>query len=468
MRQAVSEERPDSDLRADIVTPLYCATALFSLLALSILVGSQRDVGVTSYLLPTALLASTLAAHLARQHDRIELSGLIMAAALGLLPLATLFTTGLEHNPVIFIAPLGVMIGMIVGSLRAGVAITCAGLALIAASAAINLATTSILVPTTLALMLLATAAFSGWAADAIHGTIAWALDTLAKSERRESLLRETQAELQRAIYERERLNSALQQTNQDLDEARRAAEEAYRSKSSFMARMSHELRTPLNLVIGFSTAMLEHPEMYEQQPLPAIYHSDVLAIRSSGAHLLGLINDILDLSKAEADKLDLHKAPLALEPLLDEMYKTAGALLIDRPVAMQRDWVGPLPTLPVDETRIRQVLLNLLSNASKFTDRGEIGLGASVEAGEVRVWVRDTGIGIAPADQARIFGEFEQAESDDSRKRGGSGLGLPICRWLVELHGGRMWLESAPGQGSVFFFTLPLAGAAEPALAQV
>jgi signal transduction histidine kinase len=124
------------------------------------------------------------------------------------------------------------------------------------------------------------------------------------------------------------------------------------------------------------------------------------------------------------------------------------------------------LPTLLADETRVRQVLLNLLSNACKFTDRGAIGMGARIEGAEVLVWVRDSGIGIAPADQARIFGEFEQAESDDRRKRGGTGLGLSICRWLIELHGGRMGVKSEPGKGSVFYFTLPLVCADEPALA--
>src|SRR5262249_19081770 len=150
--------------------------------------------------------------------------------------------------------------------------------------------------------------------------------------------------------------NTALQHTNRDLEAARAAAETAYRSKASFMARMSHELRTPLNLVIGFSTAMLEHPEMYEQQPLPAIFRDDVATIRSSGQHLLGLTNEILDLAKVEAGRLDLHKVPLALGPLLDEMYHTAGGLLMDRPVVLRREWETPLPTLLADETRVRQV----------------------------------------------------------------------------------------------------------------
>jgi signal transduction histidine kinase len=467
MRHAASDSRPDIDLIADIVTPLYVMTALFTVLALSIMVGTQHDQHPLSYLFPIALLVGTVAAHLVRQHGQIVLAGLIMAVSLGILPLATLFTNGLEGNSAVFIAPLGVLLGMVVGSIRIGSAITGAGLVLIAIAAVLNYLTVPLFSLGMLAVVLIATAVLSGCAADTIHGTIAWALDTLAKSERREALLRQTQAELQQVVYERERLNVELMHSNHQLEEARRAVEQAYRSKTTFMARMSHELRTPLNLIIGFSTAMIEHPQMYEQQPLPEIYREDMAAIRASGKHLLGLINDILDLAKLEANKLELHKAPLEPESLLKEIYKTTGALLLGRQVRLRREWASPLPALQADATRVRQVLLNLVSNASKFTDRGEIGLGARVHGEVLLVWVRDTGIGIPAADQARIFGEFEQAEGADSRGRG-TGLGLSVCRWLIQLHGGRMWLKSEAGKGSTFLFTLPLAAVEEPVLAHV
>ncbi|HEX5692595.1 MAG TPA: ATP-binding protein, partial [Roseiflexaceae bacterium] len=358
--------------------------------------------------------------------------------------------------------------GMVIGSVRTGVAITGVGLAMILVSAVLNYLTLPLFMLGTLALVLLATALLSGAAADAIHGTIAWALDTLAKSERREGLLRDTQAELQQAIYERERLNVELMHSNHALDEARHAAEQAYRSKTTFMARMSHELRTPLNLVIGFSTAMLEHPQMYDEQPLPDIYREDMAAIRASGKHLLGLINDILDLAKLEANKLELHSEPIDLSELLEEMHKTATALLLDRPVRLRREWPLSLPCVNADAMRARQVLLNLVSNACKFTDRGEIGLGARVHGEVLLVWVRDTGIGIPLDDQSRIFGEFEQVGGADGGRRGGTGLGLAVCRWLIQLHGGKMWLKSMPGKGSTFLFTLPLAPVAEPVLVEV
>jgi signal transduction histidine kinase len=222
------------------------------------------------------------------------------------------------------------------------------------------------------------------------------------------------------------------------------------------MATMSLELRTPLNIIIGFSSAMIDHPEMYDGAPISEGIAADLSEIRRSGTHLLGLINDILDLARVEAGRLELNKAAIPLVPLLDETMRTANGLLKDRPVLLRREYQGPLPNVLADEVRVRQVLLNLVSNACKFTSVGEIAVGARVDSHEVTVWVRDTGIGIADTDQSRIFNQFEQVESHDAKEHTGTGLGLSICRWLVELHGGHMWLESELGKGSIFSFTLP------------
>jgi signal transduction histidine kinase len=455
------EDQPDQSLLADILTPLFIATVLFALVAIAWVSGSNERSNYAAYLFPAALLLITLGARVAQQSGRARLAGIVMAVTLGILPLLTVLLLGLDRNPFIFVAPLGVLLGMIVGSLRVGITIVAVALLLLLGALLTNL-TASLIAPTLLAVLLIATAALSGWAADAMYGTIEWALDTSAKSERRETLLRLTQAELQQAIYERDRLNTTLQNTNRELEAARAAAEAAYRSKASFMATMSHELRTPLNLIIGFSNALLDLPEMYEDQMLPDLYRADIAAIRSSGKHLLGLINDILDLAKVEAGKLELNMAPLAMEPLIDEVMKHAAALLMNRPVELRREVASDLPPVLADEVRMRQVLLNLLSNASKFTNSGEISVGARANTSHVMLWVRDSGIGIAPDDQARIFGQFEQVESHDSRQRGGTGLGLSICRWLVELHGGRMGVKSEVGRGSIFYFTLPILGATD------
>jgi signal transduction histidine kinase len=305
--------------------------------------------------------------------------------------------------------------------------------------------------------LLLAGGAALAWAAaHNVRGTIGWALETAAKSERREEQLRNAQAELERIVRERDQLNDRLYKQSLELESARAQAEAAYRSKASFMATMSHELRTPLNIIIGFSSAMVDHPEMYDGEPLSPAIVNDLSEIKRSGQHLLNLINDILDLARVEAGRLELNKAALPLPPLLDETMRTAQGLLKERPVLLRRDIQGVLPAVLADETRIRQVLLNLVSNACKFTTVGEVTIGARADHHEVVLWVRDTGIGIAEADQARVFNQFEQVESHDSRQNTGTGLGLSICKWLVELHGGQMWLESALGKGSTFFFSLP------------
>lgn len=455
MLQTENEDAMRGGMIADILSPLIAATILFSILTLAILAGSANDVTAVSFVFPTILLISALVAQQLQRYQQIDVAGLLMVCAISLTPIATLFFTGPKNNAIMFMAPLGIFLGSTLISIRVGLTLSIISALCIVIAVFLNLS--QLLVLSILLLIVFAMFAIGAWTNDAVQGTIAWAVDTATKSERRESLLRKTQAELQEAIYERERLNTVLLKTNRDLEVARAAAEAAYASKSSFMARMSHELRTPLNLVIGFSNAMLDHPEMYDNEPLPELYRADIAAIRSSGQHLLGLINDILDLAKVEAGRLELHKAPLLLEPLLEEMHRTFQTMFIDRPVRLTCEWSSPLPTLYADETRLRQILLNLLSNASKFTDEGEIALGAKVVDSSVLIWVRDTGIGIAPEDQARMFRDFEQAESDDSRQRGGTGLGLSICRWLVELHGGQIGLESEVGGGSKFFFTIPI-----------
>lgn len=455
MLQTENENGMREGMIADILSPLIAATILFCVLTLAILAGSSSEASFMSFVFPALLLVCALIAQQLQRFQLIDIAGLLMVLSITLFPIATIFFIGPRNNGIMFIAPLGILLGTTLISIRVGLALSMFTALCIIIALFMHLSQLQIL--SILLLNVFALFAVGAWTNDAVQGTIAWAVDTATKSERRETLLRRTQAELQEAIYERERLNTVLLKTNHDLEVARAAAEAAYASKSSFMARMSHELRTPLNLVIGFSNAMLDHPEMYDNEPLPELYAADVAAIRSSGQHLLGLINDILDLAKVEAGRLELHKAPLQLEPLLEEMHRTFQTLFIDRPVTLTQEWNEPLPTLNADETRLRQILFNLLSNASKFTDEGEIALGAKIVDSAVLIWVRDTGIGIAPEDQARMFRDFEQAESDDSRQRGGTGLGLSICRWLVELHGGQVGLESNVGQGSKFFFTIPI-----------
>ena len=238
-----------------------------------------------------------------------------------------------------------------------------------------------------------------------------------------------------------------------EIEDKSRQIEAANRHKSEFLANMSHELRTPLNAIIGFSEVLGERMfgELNEKQ---AEYTDDIL---SSGRHLLSLINEILDLSKVEAGRMELELAtfdlPLAIDNARTFVRERATKHGINLDVTVDErlgDFVG-------DERKIKQILLNLLSNAVKFTpEGGRIGINARQADGAVEISVSDTGIGIAPEDQAKIFEEFRQVGGDYAHKKEGTGLGLTLAKKFVELHGGKIWVESEVGKGSTFCFTLP------------
>jgi len=238
------------------------------------------------------------------------------------------------------------------------------------------------------------------------------------------------------------------------VETAERLAE-VDRLKSQFLANMSHELRTPLNSIIGFSRVILKGID----GPVTEMQRQDLEAIYSSGQHLLGLINDILDISKIEAGKMELNFQPIDLKEIIHGVMSTAVALVKDRPVELQQSVPADLPAIIADERRIRQVLLNLVSNAAKFTDEGFIRVEAHADEEFVTISVSDTGIGIPEDKLPKIFEAFTQVDSSPSRKYGGTGLGLTITKSFVELHGGRIWAESEVGKGSTFTFTLPIQG---------
>jgi signal transduction histidine kinase len=217
---------------------------------------------------------------------------------------------------------------------------------------------------------------------------------------------------------------------------------------------MSHELRTPLNAVLGYTELIRDG--IYGE--VPQKIREVVERVRHNGRHLLGLINDVLDLSKIEAGQLTLAEADYSLRKLVLEVVSATEGLATEKQLALEVDVPADLPLGRGDERRITQVLLNLVSNAIKFTDAGSVRVRARVEGGSLLVAVSDTGVGIAAEDQERIFGEFQQVDSSSTRKKGGTGLGLAIARRIVELHGGRVWVESSPGHGSTFSCTLPLA----------
>lgn len=234
---------------------------------------------------------------------------------------------------------------------------------------------------------------------------------------------------------------------------------EVDRLKSQFLANMSHELRTPLNSIIGFSRVIIKGID----GPISELQQQDLNAIYSAGQHLLQLINNILDISKIEAGKMELSiEENVNLTDLINGVMSTAVGLVKDKPIRLEKIIPNDLPAVRADTTRIRQVILNLVSNATKFTEQGWIRVEAGVQSNpngnpEVIIKVNDSGIGIAEADQKRLFLPFSQVDDSPTRKTGGTGLGLSISRLLVEMHGGRIGVESEVGHGSTFFFTLPL-----------
>jgi signal transduction histidine kinase len=240
----------------------------------------------------------------------------------------------------------------------------------------------------------------------------------------------------------------------QELEEKSRQLEVANRHKSEFLANMSHELRTPLNAIIGFSEVLVER--MFgEVNAKQEEYLQDILA---SGRHLLSLINDILDLSKIEAGRMELELTDFHLPQAIDNAVTLVRERATRRGITLEMVVEGRLGALRGDERKIKQVLLNLLSNAIKFTpEGGRVEIRAAASDGMVEMSVSDTGVGIAPEDHEAVFEEFRQVGGDYAKKHEGTGLGLTLSRKFVELHGGKIWVKSEVGHGSTFTFTLPL-----------
>lgn len=300
---------------------------------------------------------------------------------------------------------------------------------------------------------------FASWATTRnLYTTLQW---TWSASVRAEENLREARAfqgRLAAALHQVEDANYRLEQANQALDWARTEAERARQMKAQFAAHVSHELRTPINLVVGFADLMLHAPDAYGGVALPDAYLADLTAMRRSAGHLQALVDDILDLSQIDAGEMPLVRDLTEINAVVQEAVATARPLLDRKGLRFDGQLAPDLPMLNVDRLRIRQVLLNLLNNAARFTDSGSIAVRTFRVQSDVVIEVTDTGTGIRTADLQRLFEAYHQADSSVTRGRGGTGLGLAIAKRFVELHGGRIWASSdGLGQGSRFTFALPV-----------
>ena len=229
--------------------------------------------------------------------------------------------------------------------------------------------------------------------------------------------------------------------------------EVASQHKSQFLANMSHELRTPLNAILGYTELILD--SIYGD--VPERMRSVLERVQSNGKHLLGLINDVLDLSKIEAGQLKLSLEDYSIRDVVHSVFTVVEPLAEEKHLALKVELPDDLPVAHGDERRLTQVLLNLVGNAIKFTDSGEVVIKAAASNGHYTLSVQDTGPGISPSDQVKIFEEFQQADSSSTKTKGGTGLGLSIAKRIVELHGGRIWVSSEPGSGSTFFIDVPI-----------
>src|SRR6516165_3302835 len=238
-----------------------------------------------------------------------------------------------------------------------------------------------------------------------------------------------------------------------EIQEKSRQLEEASQHKSQFLANMSHELRTPLNAILGYTELMADGAYGEPSEKMLGI----LKRLEANGRHLLGLINDVLDLSKIEAGQLVLELSDYSVQDIAQTVRSTLEPLAADKKLAFKVEISPKLPPARGDGRRLTQVLINLVGNAIKFTDAGEVAIKAEANNGSFHVSVRDTGPGISAADQAKLFQEFQQADNAITRKKGGTGLGLAISKRIIEMHGGRIWVESQVGQGSTFTFTLPI-----------
>jgi signal transduction histidine kinase len=260
------------------------------------------------------------------------------------------------------------------------------------------------------------------------------------------------------AIQEANLFHLSTEQTGR-LEAINAELNRANQHKSEFLANMSHELRTPLNSILGFSQLLLEG----DGGALSTDQRQDVEIITQNGRHLLALINDLLDISKLEAGKAQLNRGMVEVPELVQECIEGLGSLARTKKLDLRSELAPDLGLVFGDGPKIKQILLNLLGNAIKFTEAGEVRLRVERQGADLLVTVQDTGIGVPPEDQERIFESFQQGRTGISGKYQGTGLGLAICRRLVEMHGGRIWVESAPGRGSTFCFTIPQRSLPEP-----
>ena len=403
---------------------------------------------------------------------------LVVGHALWLAGLAVAIVLGLwatRQPELAFLFALLPLLAAVIGGWRAGVVM------LVLGAGAVHWLWRSALIPQLAPGYLLAVivcggfGVLLGWAVTrGLLAAASWSTLSSLKTWRTMEELRERRMELLQVQEDLTHANRELARVSDRLKVMYQVAEEARRTKERFVANVSHELRTPLNMIIGFSEMITQSPQVYSTDLPPALL-ADIEAIQRNSQHLAKLVDDVLDLSQVDAGRMALTRERANVQDIIDEAVDAVRALFDSKGLFLESGRSAESLSVFCDATRMRQVVINLLSNAGRFTERGGVRVEALRDGQGVVVRVADTGPGIAPEDQDRIFQPFEQLGSSIRRQHGGSGLGLSISKRFVEMHGGKMWLESpsnlarneGEGPGTAFFFTLPLDARAPIAVAE-
>jgi len=440
------------DLRKELLGLLPLPTAFLTYYALLLTdslfgVAHLSVAGLALWAILASLLAQWLQARRPRLAAQVYLVGLAIAAA-GLI--------GLSFSPLAMaLFPAVILLAMALLGVRPMAAVTGVGVAAVLIAAWQH---GQLDKPVLAPISVLCFTAIVSWLSHRnLITAVEWAWNSYCQARASTDEARQRRGELARTLKALDEAYYRLERFSAQLAQAREAAEEARRAKQQFVATVSHELRTPLNIIIGFAELITLSPESYGVRGVPRQFMGDVNRIYRSAQHLKGLIDDVLDLSQIDARHMFLVAEQASLAEVIAEATDMVWSLAAQKGLQLAVDVPRSLPPISLDRLRIRQVLLNLLSNAVRFTDRGQITVSAGLQGTEIQVTVADTGPGIAPEDLDRVFEEFRQLDASLSRRHGGTGLGLALSRRFVDLHGGRMWAESEPGRGSRFHFTLPL-----------
>jgi len=289
-----------------------------------------------------------------------------------------------------------------------------------------------------------------------MHQRSEWYDRFFARAQRSLLDAQDRRVELRQALDDLTHANRQLTLMNERVTALRTIAEEARKAKTTFVAKVSHEFRTPLNMIVGLVDLMVETPEIYDVTLSPRMREALQVVYRNS-QHLSEMVNDVLDLTRIEADRVVLHKERVSIGEVINSAAEAVRPLLESKQLQFSVLAEDDVPEVYCDRTRVEQVLLNLVSNAARYTEQGSIAVRVAHQDSRIQVSVADTGPGIAPKDIDRVFEPFCQGTSELWRHKGGSGLGLSISKQFIELHGGRMWVESELGVGTTFSFDLPM-----------